>query len=79
MDFSFFKLYAQLFAAGFLHLLEIRAFGQSLRRVEYLAAADGRAPQTYVVGILQLGEVCLEAVFLKVVYLVVAAQGHVAG
>ena len=59
------------------HVLQISLFGQSLGGVEYLAATDTGAPYTYVVRILQLGEVCKETVLVKVVYLLLAREGLV--
>ena len=60
------------------HVLQISLFGQSLGGVEYLAAADAGAPDTYVVRILQLGEVGKESVLVEVVNLLLARKGLVA-
>ena len=60
------------------HVLEISLLGQSLCRVEQFAAADARAPDAHVVGILQLGEVGREAVVVQIVHLFLSRQSLVA-
>ena len=69
---------AQLFGAFLLHLLEVSLLGQALGRVEDFAAADAGAPDADVVGILQLGEVGIEAVCVQVVHLFLAREVAVA-
>ena len=50
-------------------VLQVCALRQALLRVEYLATADRCAPDTYVVRILQLCEVSVEAMSVEIVYL----------
>ena len=54
------------------HVLEESLFGQALRRVEQLAAADAGSPYTHVVRVLELGEVGIVAVGVEVVHLFLA-------
>ena len=75
---TFFKSEAQLLAALFGAVLQIGAFGQPLRGIQNLATANGSAPQTYVIGIFQFGEVGGKAVFVQIINLFLTAQCHVA-
>ena len=76
---TFFKLKAQLLAAGLFHLLQIGTFGQTFRRVENFAAANRRAPNTYVVGIFHFRKISHEAVLAQIFNFLVARESIVAG
>ena len=66
------EFYAQLALLLAGDVLEVSLLGQTLCRVEKLAAADARAPDANVVRVFQLGEVGRESVFVKIVYLLLA-------
>ncbi|CCY55282.1 unknown [Bacteroides eggerthii CAG:109] len=78
LKFTFLKGEAQLFAALFGAMFQVGAFRKSLCGIQNLAAANGGAPQTYIIGIFQFGEVGCETMFVQVVYLFLTAQCHVA-
>ena len=70
---------AEHFAAGLGHLLEVCALRQTLGGVENLSSADGSSPYSHIVGVLQLGEIGVEAVGVEIVHLLLAAEVAVAG
>ena len=59
-------------------MLQVSLFGQTLCRVEQFATADRSAPDTYVVAVLQLGEVGEIAVGVQVIHLLLTCQVTVA-
>ena len=59
-------------------MLQIGILGKSLRGVEQFAATDAGAPDSYVVRILQLGEVGIESVLVQVVHLFLTGELFVA-
>ena len=73
------ETYFNLLAPILSNLLKIGALAQSLGTVENLPSTDGSSPEAHVVGIFELGEVCLEAMSVEIIHLFTAAQGHVAG
>ena len=60
-------------------MLQVCALGQALCAVQNLAATDAGAPDTHVVGILQLGEVGIVTVLVQVVHLLLTGKVTVAG
>ena len=60
------------------HVLKVSLLGQTMCRVEYLAAADAGSPNAHVVRILKLGEVGKETVLIEVVYLLLTRESLVA-
>ena len=67
-DFSLLEANLELFRTFLCRMLQVSAFGQTLFRVEYLAAADAGTPQTDVVAVLELGEVSEVAVLVEVIH-----------
>ena len=61
------------------HLFEVSLFGQSLGGVEKLSAADAGSPDADIIAVFQFGEVCLEPIFLQIIYLFLSRKGLVAG
>ena len=59
-------------------MLQIGILRQTLCGVEQFTAADAGAPDTYVVAVLQFGEVCEEAVFVQIIHLFLTRQFLVA-
>ena len=55
-------------------MLQIGILGQSLSGVEQFAATDAGSPDTYVIRILQFGEVGEESVFVQIVNFFLAGQ-----
>ena len=53
--------------AGLGHGLKVGRFRKSLGGIQEFAAADGGAPKTHVVGILELGKIGREAVLVQVI------------
>ena len=60
-------------------MLKIGLFGQSLCGIENLTTADAGSPDTYVIGILQFGEIGKEAMLVQIVNLFLATQCMVTG
>ena len=74
---ALFEFERYLFASLFADLLEICLLRQPLAAVQNLAAADGSAPESDVIGIFQLREVGREAVRIEVIDFVLARQSHI--
>ena len=56
------------------NVLQICLLRQTLCWVEQLAATDTGTPDTYIIRILQLGEVCEESILVQIVHLFLTCQ-----